>query len=156
MPKLLRTMQPLQTRWGQRLVLIFAVQFGWELVSADVSEAFLRGITFEELHKSGVDPVLRKVQMLLPPGAEELIRTIPGFEDYDGQQECLEMLKPGFGLKDAPRLWGLALQKVLAKIGLKAVRVDSQLFVKHEAGKLVLLVSVHVDDLKMTVCFFAD
>ena len=138
------------TRWGQRLVLIFAVQFGWELVSADVSEAFLRGITFEELHKSGVDPVLRKVQMLLPPGAEELIRTIPGFEDYDGQQECLEMLKPGFGLKDAPRLWGLALQKVLAKIGLKAVRVDSQLFVKHEAGKLVLLVSVHVDDLKMT------
>ena len=138
------------TRWGQRLVLIFAVQFGWELVSADVSEAFLRGITFAELHESGVDPVLRKVQMLLPPGAEELIRTIPGFEDFNGQQECLEMLKPGFGLKDAPRLWSLALQKVLTKIGLKAVRVDSQLFVKHAEGRLVLLVSVHVDDLKMT------
>ena len=38
--------------------------------------------------------------MLLPP----LMRAIPGFEDFNGQQECLEMLKPGFGLKDAPRL----------------------------------------------------
>ena len=33
---------------------------------------------------------------------------------------------------------------------LRAVRVDSQLFVKHAEGRLVLLVSVHVGDLKMT------
>ena len=118
------------TRWGRRLVFIFVVQFGWELVSADVSEALLGGITFAQLRESGVDPVLRKVQMLLPPGAEELIRAIPGFEDFNGQQECLEMSKQGFGLKEAPRLWSSALQRVLIKIGLKAVLVDSQLFVK--------------------------
>ena len=68
-------------------------------------QTLLRGITFAQLRESGVDPVLRKVQMLLPPGAEELIRTIPGFEDFNGQQECLEMLKQGLGLKEAPRLW---------------------------------------------------
>ena len=138
------------SRWGQRLILICAVQFDWELVSADVSEAFLRGLTFEELHKSGEDKTLRNVQMLIPPGSEELLRTLPGFEDFSAQSECLRMKKPGFGLKDAPRLWGLALRKVLTKIGLTAVQVDTQLFVKHESGRLVLLVSVHVDDLKLT------
>ena len=138
------------TRWGQRLVLICAVQFGWSLISADVSEAFLRGLTFEELHRTGEDKVLRNVQMLLPPGAEQLLRTLPGFENYCGQTECLKMKKPGFGLKDAPRLWGLALRKVLKLIGLTATQVDPQLFLKHDGGKLVLLVSVHVDDLKLT------
>ena len=66
------------TRWGQRLVLVCAVQFGWQLlVSADVSEAFLRGLTFKELFDAGADQVLREVQLLLPPGSEELIRTLP-------------------------------------------------------------------------------
>ena len=60
------------------------------------------------------------------------------------------MLKPGFGLKDAPRLWNLALKRVLHKVGLVSTQVDPQLYVKHEAGKLILLVSVHVDDLKLT------
>ena len=138
------------TRWGQRLVLAFAAQFGWELVSADVSEAFLRGITFAELHSAGIDPILRKVQLVLPPGADELIRSLPGFSDYDSEHECLELLKPGFGLKDAPRRWNIALQKVLAKIGLQATCTDAQLFVKHVDGQLVLLISVHVDDLKLT------
>ena len=138
------------TRWGQRLVLAFSVQFDWELISADVSEAFLRGITFAELHAEGIDPILRKVQLILPPGADELIRALPGFSNYDSERECLELLKPGFGLKDAPRLWNIALQKVLAKIGLRCTCTDAQLFVKHVDGKLVLLISVHVDDLKLT------
>jgi hypothetical protein len=29
------------SRWGQRLVIALATQFNWDLVSADVSEAFL-------------------------------------------------------------------------------------------------------------------
>jgi hypothetical protein len=71
-------------------------------------------------------------------------------EDFDGTTECLSLLKPGFGLKDAPRLWNLALQQVLAEGGLHCVNTDRQLFVKHVNGRLVLLLSVHVDDLKMT------
>ena len=138
------------TRWSQRLVMIVATQMEWELVSADISEAFLRGLTFQELFDTGHDKVFRKVQLILPPGATELIRTIPGMENFNPEEEVLELLKPGFGLKDAPRLWGLALKRVLSKLGLKACQADPQLYVLHKGDRLVLLISVHVDDLKIT------
>ena len=139
------------SRWGQRLVSIFAVQFGWPLLSADISEAFLRGLTFEELFQSGHSSEMRSVQLILPQGSEELLRTIPGMEDFNPDTECLELLKPGFGLKDAPRLWSLALTRVLSKVGLQPVTTDRQLFAKHSNdARLQVLMSVHVDDLKIT------
>ena len=114
------------SRWGQRLVSIFAVQFG---------------------HSSE----MRSVQLILPQGSEELLRTIPGMEDFNPDMECLELLKPGFGLKDAPRLWSLALTRVLSKVGLQPVTTDRQLFAKHSNdARLQVLMSVHVDDLKIT------
>ena len=138
------------TRWAQRLVIAIAVQFSWPIYSADVSEAFLRGLSFRELHASGEDAVLRSVQLELPAGSVELLRTLPGMSDFDPQVECLNMLKPGFGLKDAPRLWNKALKRVLAEIGLVAIKVDEQLYVKHDSQSvLVLILSVHVDDLKL-------
>ena len=110
------------SRWGQRLLWAISVQQGWPLKSADVSEAFLRGLSFEELHRSGVDKELREVQLLLPPGSLELIRSVPGLESFDPETEVLHLLKPGFGLKDAPRLWNLALKRVLQKVGLSPKR----------------------------------
>ena len=89
------------TRWGQRLLITIAVQRKWALWSADISEAFLRGLTFRELHEEGGE--LREVQITLPPGGEHLLRTIQGYSDFDPDAEVLVMLKPGFGLKDAPR-----------------------------------------------------
>ena len=141
---------PTTSRWGQRLLTILAVQFNWKVASADVSEAFLRGLTFNELHETGHDKVLREVQLILPPGSLELIRTLPGLSDFDPNTEVLHLLKPGFGLKDAPRLWNLALQKVLKKLGLVATQADPQFFIKHEGGQLVLAMTTHVDDLKIT------
>ena len=138
------------TRWGQRLLLAIAVQQGWPLKSADVSEAFLRGLSFEELHRTGVDKELREVQLLLPAGSLELIRSVPGLETFNPETEVLHLLKPGFGLKDAPRLWNLALKRVLKKVGLQPTNVDPQLYVLHAEGRLILLLSVHVDDLKIT------
>ena len=138
------------TRWGQRLVIVLAVQMGWPIYSADVSEAFLRGLSFKELYDSGEDAVLRQVQLDLPPGSLELLRTLPDMETFDPAAECLDMQKPGFGLKDAPRLWGKALRRVLGEIGLKAIQTDEQLYVRHENKVLVLILSVHVDDLKLS------
>ena len=135
------------TRWGQRLLIAIAVQQGWSLWSADISEAFLRGLTFKELHEEGGE--LRQVQISLPPGSEHLLRTIPGYEDYNPQSEVLVMLKPGFGLKDAPRLWLMALKRVLGKIGVTATQVDQQLFCMHQNDKLILLMAIHVDDIKL-------
>ena len=54
--------------------------------------------------------MLRSVQLELPAGSVELLRTLPGMSDFDPQVECLNMLKPGFGLKDAPRLWNKAFE----------------------------------------------
>ena len=146
----LNTFSGTTSRWGQRLVLAVATQNSWSLMSADVSEAFLRGITFEQLHALDKSQPLRIVEISLPPGTEQLVQSLPGMEGYNPSVECLSLLKPGFGLKDAPRLWNLALHQVLDQGGLKPVQTDKQLFVKHRNERLVLLMSVHVDDLKMT------
>ena len=126
------------SRWGQRLLLAISVQQGWPLKSADVSEAFLRGLSLEELHRSGVDKELLEVQLLLPPGSLEPIRFVPGLESFDPETEVLHLLKPGFGLKDPPRLWNLALKRVLQKVGLSPRNVDPQLYVLHADGRLIL------------------
>lgn len=79
------------SRWGQRLVLAFALQFGWPLVSADVSEAFLRGIPFKQLADLDKSQPLRVVKIALPPGTAGLLRSFPGMETYDATTECLSM-----------------------------------------------------------------
>ena len=141
------------TRWSQRLLIAFAVQMQWNLWSCDISEAFLRGLSFKELHETeGME--LRQVELILPPGGEHLLRCIDGYHDFNPDEEVLTLLKPGFGLKDAPRLWLLALRKVLFKIGAVASQVDPQLFFIHSQGKLRVMLSVHVDDIKL--CGEAD
>ena len=138
------------SRWAQRLIIAISVQRDWDLYSADISEAFLRGLTFQELFDSGEDAVLREVQLDLPKGSAELLRTLPGMENFDEGTQCLAMIKPGFGLRDAPRLWNKALKRVLAEIGLSSIQTDQQLYVRHVSGSLVLILSVHVDDLKIS------
>ena len=135
------------SRWGQRLILIIAAQMKWTLHSADVSEAFLRGLTFEEVSKEPGE-TLRACELQLPPGCNPMLRELKGMESFNELTEVLRMLKPGYGLKDAPRLWNKALKRVLAKIGLRATCADKELYVKHEGDRLILILSTHVDDLK--------
>ncbi|CAJ1381643.1 unnamed protein product [Effrenium voratum] len=97
------------TKWSQRILITVAVNRGWTLHSADVSEAFLRGLTFEELAEAGEDR--REVALELPPGGETL--------------------------------------RALAEIGVTPTTIDPQPFVRHERGCLVLVLTVHVDDLKL-------
>ena len=93
------------TRWGQRLVNSVAAQKGWPLFTADVSQAFLRGLTFEQAAKMK-DEVQRDVQFTVPPGSAQLLQRLPGYEDFNPLTEVLRMLRCGFGLKDAPTLLG--------------------------------------------------
>ena len=75
------------------------------------------------------------------------------------------MLRCGFGLKDAPRLWNKVLKRVLEKLGLEAHQSDQQLYSWHvednssstihivasddvQPKRLALIISTHVDDLK--------
>jgi len=157
------------TRWGQRLVNSVAVQHQWPLFTADVSQAFLRGLTFEQAAQMK-DEVQRDVQFTMPPGSTHLLKKLPGFTDFNPLTEVLRMLRCGFGLKDAPRLWNKVLRRVLKDLGLSPTQADPQLFVWHapqefQGGsggesslthdsrnaskkRLVLILSTHVDDFK--------
>merc|ERR1712197_337843 len=53
------------TRWGQRAVVATAVQHQRPMASLDVSEAFLKGFTFEEIQERRGGP-RRRVSLILP------------------------------------------------------------------------------------------
>ena len=58
------------------------------------------------------------------------------------------MLRCGFGLKDAPRLWQKVLDKCLRDLGYRAMQVDPQLYVLFQKGDMVMILSCHVDGIK--------
>ena len=72
------------------------------IASLDIDKAFLKGFTYAELAQATGEKE-RKVCFRLPPGSAEILRTLPGFEDYDEARHCLQCVKPGTGTKDAPR-----------------------------------------------------
>ena len=146
-----KTMATTASRWGQRVVCMAAVQNDWVLYSADVSQAFLKGMSFDEVAKLKGE-VKRSVQFEVPPGSIPILRMLDGYEDFDGGAEVLEMLRGGFGLKDAPRLWNMVFSEVLTSLQYFPCQSDFEVMCKHVTrnGKLTLvgLVAKHVDDVK--------
>ena len=90
----------------------------------------------------------REVQMTLPPGSDAVLRELPGYDSFDGNTEVLDMLRGGFGLKDAPRLWQHMLQIVLERIGTVSLTAEPKLCVYRQDNNIRLIMSSHVDDLK--------
>jgi hypothetical protein len=137
------------TRWGQRVVVSVSAQNKWTLSTADVGCAFLRGLTFERLAELTGEP-LRVVHFDPPAKFAALFTALPGMADTDWSRHTLKMVKPIYGLKDAPRCWRKQLHISLTGLGGHALLCDPALYCwKHEGG-LVLLLSTHVDDLKLT------
>ena len=124
-----------------------AAQCGLTMWSADISKAFLRGLTFAQLaHRTG-EP-LRSVQFDVPRGSVPLLSKVPGFECFDLVLECLDMIKPVIGTVYAPLGWHIPLDDALRLAGLTPTQADPQVYVKHRNQRLVQIVSTHVDDLK--------
>ena len=75
---------------------------------------------------------------------------LDNYEDFDAGTEVLEMLRGGFGLKDAPRLWNLVFSEVLTTLSYFPCRSDMEIMCKHVTrnGNLTLvgLVAKHVDE----------
>ena len=73
---------------GQRAVVATAVQNQWPMASLDVSEAFLKGFTFEEIQERRGGPK-REVSLVLPrakpgePSGVAILRTIKGYESLN-------------------------------------------------------------------------
>ena len=124
---------------------------GWVLVSVDIDKAFLQGMTYEEIHELTGEGV-RNVHFSLPPGADEQLRKLPGFEGFDSRYECLKCDKPGTGTKDAPRAFSLKLASVTQgpNVGMKPTFFDREFEVQHnQQGDLTCMNVKHVDDLKL-------
>ena len=60
-----------------------------------------------------------------------MLRQLPGFENFNTMLEVLRLLRCGFGLKGAPRLWNKLLKEELKKIGLRPLQADPELYVWH-------------------------
>ena len=98
---------------------------------------------------------LRSVQLTLPKGAAAILQKLPGYEKFDPLIHVLDMVRPGFGLKDAPRLWHLRIDEVMKQMGTYALVSDPQLYApwpsargEFSFGTLELVCTKHVDDLK--------
>ena len=81
------------SKCSQKVLVSEAVRNQWPVFTADISKAFLQGVTYEELAQLTGNPV-REVNFYLPADNIPLLQKLPGFETFDPQKEILPML-PG-------------------------------------------------------------
>ena len=121
----------------------------WNIVSADISKAFLQGVTYKELAEITGEP-LRDVNFYLPPSSVAVLKQIEGYTNFDPATEVLHSLKPSTGSVDAPRCFHLKLAQITrGKCNLVPTRTDEELLILHRGGRLVAILAIHVDDLKL-------
>ena len=138
------------SRCSQKVLVSEAVRNGWPICTTDISKAFLQGVTYEELSKLTGDP-LREVNFYLPANNIPLLKQLPGFENFDAQNEVLHCDKPGTGLVDAPRAFSIKLRGVTEdKCRMRSSVIDAELCMRHDEGRLSAAMTKHVDDLKLT------
>ena len=135
--EMLDTFAGTASRYGQRAVNIVAATKKWLLWSLDVSQAFLKGLTFEQVSRMMGTP-LRSVQLVLPKDAAALLKRIPGYERFDPVRHVLDMVRPGFGFKDAPRLWHLRIDEVMRQLGMHSLVSDPQLYARWNSDTCTL------------------
>ena len=99
----LQTDSPTSTRPGFRLQCQIAANEQWDITHIDLRTAFLQGEAYDSS---------REVVCQLPPEA--------GYPPYWGGR----LIKPAYGLNDAPRKWWNRLDKSLRGYGLIPTRAD--------------------------------
>ena len=96
------------------------------------------------------EPML-EVNIYLPASDHPLLRLLPGFEDLDLQNEVLYGDTPCTGLVDAPRAFSMHLRGATEdKCPMKSSQIDGEMCMRHDTGRLVAMLTKHVDDLKLT------
>ena len=138
------------TKWSQRAVNTHTAQEQHVLFSLDISAAFLKGLTFEEIAKE-TGTTLRSVQFDFPKADAWLLRKLPGMEDFDAQAEVLDLLNAMWGLKDAPRAFTMRLARTLGSLDYVQGITDRQTwrkFSKTGDKKLCTILTTHIGDIK--------
>ena len=70
------------SKCSQKLLVSEAVRNGWPIFTADISKAFLQGVTYEELAELTGNPV-REVNFYLPANNIPLLQQLSGFENFN-------------------------------------------------------------------------
>ena len=144
----LETYASTASRWSQRFVVSICTTFSWTITVWDVSTAFLQGMSFDQLSTT-TGTELRQVAFTPPRGAEKYFKELTGCGHYDPTVMVLRMLKPVYGLKDAPRAWRLRLDAELRRLQGHPMLSDSSVYLWFRNGTtLSAIISTHVDDLK--------
>ena len=125
----IRKDSPTVRKGNIKIFAAVAAKEHWEIKASDVACAFLQGVEID-----------RDV-FVLPPKE----RRVPGV--------LWKLLKPVYGLCDAPRGWHLALNDEILKTGCEICKIDPAMYIKFSENeteiekKLEGLVLSHVDDL---------
>jgi hypothetical protein len=138
------------SRCPQKFLVSEAIERGRDIAATDVSKALLRGVAYEELAElTGEKP--REVNFYLPASNIPLLQKVPGFGNFNPTREVRHCDKLCAGLVDAPRAFSLKLSKVTRdECKMAPSDVDPELCFRREEGRLVCLMTKHVDDLEIS------
>merc|ERR1711873_320398 len=105
-----------------KLLMVLSANLDFKIVSMDIRAAFLQAKTLD-----------REV-FVRPPN------------DIAKEGVIWKLLKPLYGLDDAPRKFYLKVKETLQKMGLKTLPGDEAVYYEYKNGKLMGLILSHVDD----------
>ena len=123
------------SRTGQRVINSEIAQHpDWDMFSMDVSQAFAKSLTFKEFAElTGTS--LRTVEMKLSEKDAEIFKSMPGLERFDYLIHYIKLLKPIYGLKDAPRAWRKRLHQVLSWFDMRSLVAEPEIYTLHDLQK---------------------
>eukprot|EP00435_Cladocopium_sp_Y103_P067059 s369_g29.t1 len=145
----LSTASPTLTRLSRNYIMSIATMMGMTLFTSDISTAFLQGRKFDPTSK-------RVIWVKLPRDGEELLGLSPG------HGKLMKLVKPMYGLCDAPRAWFEEATSRILRMGNGAIvqhPLDACLFLAYdrpvhppppeggEEPRLLALFGIHVDDI---------
>jgi hypothetical protein len=138
---------PTATRMAFFCVLQMAASnfiHGWDLLTADVSTAFLQG------SQAAAD---RELPLFMRPPSDPLV------DSTDAWKDAVLYLVLGniYGLANAPYLWSLEVRAKMKQLGFDAHSLDVMCFIHRDANGLIQAICVfHVDDILLAVAPWFD
>ena len=145
------------SRLSQRIQVALKQSLGLSMESWDIGNAFLQGLRFDELREKAKElgletKKMRKVYLMPPKNVWRHLRSIPGSTIKISSLECafyvLLLLKPMYGLIDAPLLFQCALLLWTKKtLGGQPSLLDENHIFWNEGGQIAMCWTIHVDDI---------
>ncbi len=145
------------SRLSHKMACSLAVTYNLDVQAWDISTAFLQGLQFNELRKKAQElgheiNVPREVFLKPPGNVWRHLQALSPKEFTPNKQSfippILQLLKPAYGLVDAPLLWQMSLLTFI-KDTLHGYlsKFDENFVVWTEGHKVQLCMVIHVDDI---------